>query len=88
VRAVQFGVHDYCGGDARAGVPGTPHALRHWFGTGLLAGGADLRTVQECLRHQSVATTQIYTRAPDDRRHEAIAGLDPWASARAQLRRV
>jgi integrase/recombinase XerD len=70
----------------RAGVPGTPHALRHWFGSTLLAGGADLRTVQECLRHQSVATTQIYTKIPDDRRHEAVGSLDPWASARAQLR--
>ena len=69
----------------RAGVPGTPHALRHWFGTGLLASGADLRTVQECLRHASVATTQIYTKVPDDRRHEAIAQLDPWAAARAQI---
>lgn len=70
----------------RAGVPGTPHALRHWFGTTLLSGGADLRTVQECLRHESVATTMIYTRIPDDRRHEAVGTLDPWASARAQLR--
>jgi integrase/recombinase XerD len=70
----------------RANVPGTPHALRHWFGSTLLAGGADLRTVQECLRHQSVATTQIYTKIPDDRRHEAVGSLDPWASARAQLR--
>ena len=70
----------------RAGVPGTPHALRHWFGSTLLAGGADLRTVQDGLRHASVATTQVYTKIPDDRRHEAVRGLDPWASARAQLR--
>lgn len=62
----------------RAGVSGTPHALRHWYGTSLLAGGADLRTVQACLRHASVATTQIYTRVPDDRRHEAVATLDPF----------
>jgi integrase/recombinase XerD len=62
----------------RAGVSGTPHALRHWYGTSLLAAGADLRTVQACLRHASVATTQIYTQVPDDRRREAVAGLDPF----------
>jgi integrase/recombinase XerD len=66
----------------RAGVPGTPHCLRHWYGSSLLANGADLRTVQECLRHQSVATTMVYTAVPDDRRQEAIARLDPWASMR------
>jgi len=71
----------------RAGVPGTPHALRHWFGSTLLADGADLRTVQELLRHSSVATTQIYTRVPDDRRQEAVALLDPWARAREELMR-
>lgn len=69
----------------RAGVPGTPHALRHWFGTTLLASGADLRTVQELLRHSSLATTQIYTKVPDDRRQDAVALLDPWARARAEL---
>jgi integrase/recombinase XerD len=62
----------------RAGVSGTPHALRHWYGSTLLANGADLRTVQECLRHANIATTQIYTRVPDDRRHEAVDGLNPF----------
>lgn len=59
----------------RADVPGTPHSLRHWFGTSLLDDGNDLRTVQELLRHKSIQTTQVYTRVSTDRQRGAIVGL-------------
>ncbi|AEN79920.3 tyrosine integrase [Mycobacterium phage PhancyPhin] len=69
----------------RAGVRGTPHCLRHWYATTLLDNGADIRVVQELLRHKSIATTQIYTKVPAGRLHEAITSLDPWRALRPRI---
>ncbi len=78
------GVSDIIGNAMRrAGVAGTPHKLRHWFGTTLLDDGADIRTIQTLLRHKSLATTQIYTKVSDDRRVDAINRLDPFRGAAA-----
>ncbi|MGO2669010.1 MAG: tyrosine-type recombinase/integrase [Microbacterium gubbeenense] len=59
----------------RVGLDGKPHQLRHSYGTELVRAGVNLRVVQQLMRHESPATTAIYTAVDDEQLRAGIATL-------------
>jgi len=73
----------------RAGVPGKPHSLRHWFGSSLKGTGVDSLVIKELMGHESLATTAIYVNPRVPLRMQCTAvNLLPDAQPQARQRRI
>nr|WP_082914739.1 site-specific tyrosine recombinase XerD [Paramagnetospirillum marisnigri] len=64
----------------------SPHVLRHSFASHLLAGGADLRSLQQMLGHADIATTEIYTHVQEAQRLKLVTSCHPLADLAAKRR--
>jgi integrase len=77
--------HDFNAFLRSAGVSGTAHQLRHWFGTNLYAQTHDIRLTQEMLGHADLATTAIYTAFDRQGAVAAIRAMNFTGRARGDL---
>lgn len=80
--------HDFNRFLRSAGVTGSAHTLRHWFGTNLYAQSHDIRLTQEMLGHANIVTTAIYTAFDQRAAGEAVSAISFASVAGPEPRRL